>query len=302
MAVGKDSGDSSELLEDVDEEISSDFVFCLSASAKLKPVKCGNPLFKQGTRVQGKNWMSALNRDFKLRELVLLGSHDSGAISGKLRCQNSHLIDQLNWGVRFLDLHVGEFNGEAWLFYEEPCLLLRDALLEVNQFVTLQPKEKVVICLRASDTCQCPIDWSDVKECIENTIAGKLVGKEEVGVNIREMKGSVVLLAPEELGTGIGLDFLSIHNNTNYENILESFLMSLSKGDLRKKEESRLVWVECRSQEEAAKRVTQEVLTVQDSCFFGASKRMYFNIISFSFIDKTHFSLVKEYFLKWNSF
>ena len=301
MATGKNFEDSNELLEDIDEEISSDFVFSFHTSAK--PVKSVKSLFKSGVRVQGKNWMSALNKDFKLRELVLLGSHDSAAINGKLKCQNSHLIDQLNWGVRFLDLHICKYNKEVWLFYGEPCVLLRDALLEINQFVTVQPREKVVICLRKSDTVQDSINWSEVKECLEDTIAGKLVSKEEIGVNIREMKGSVVLLAPDELDfeNDVGLDFLLIYCNTNCENSLESFLVNLSKGELQTKEDSKLVWVQCRSHNEITRRVCEEVLTVQDSCFFSARKRLYFNIISFSFIDKTHFSLVKEYFLKWNS-
>ena len=300
MATGINNEDSSELLEDVDEEISSDFVFFFPSVKTAKSVKT---LLKSGVRMQGKNWMAALSKDFKLRELVLLGSHDSGAINGKLKCQNSHIIEQLNWGVRFLDLHISQFNNEVWLYYGEPCLRLREALLEVNQFITAQPKEKVVICLRKSDTGQVLINWSDVKECFETTIGGKLVSKDQIGANIRDIQGSVILLAPEELDieNNVGLEFLLSYCDTKCENSLECFLMNLSKGELQKKEESKLVWVQCRSNSDATKRVSEEVLTVQDSCFFSAKKRLYFNILSFSFVDKTHFSLVKEYFIRWNS-
>ncbi|KAI6654272.1 Phosphatidylinositol diacylglycerol-lyase [Oopsacas minuta] len=282
-------------IDDSEEEISSDCLFKTRASS----YNSSTVLFKRGIKVLGKNWMGRLNRQFKLRDLYLLGSHDSGAISGKMKYQSGSILQQLFWGVRFLDIQVGEYENAIWLFYGEPCVLLKEVLIEIDQFVNSQPAERVIISLRQSLTCNTLVDWATVKQCFEDNLTAVLVSKDQVDVNINEMNGNVILMGPGELHMerNVGLELLLKHATT--ENNLNEFLMGLTKGNFLKEKGDKIVWVECRSRSEISKRVSEEILTVQDSSFFSAKERLHFNVVSFSFVDNTHFSLIKEYFRIW---
>lgn len=56
----------------------------------------------------GNNWMNGLNGNLPLSQFSIPGTHDSGALyepaSGTAKCQNLSIADQLNAGVRFLDI------------------------------------------------------------------------------------------------------------------------------------------------------------------------------------------------------
>ena len=229
----------------------------------------------------------------------MLGSHDSAAFRGDMTYQRASILEQLHWGVRFLDLQVTEYEKDIWLHYGVPCLPLKQALLEINQFIKTQPSERIIVYLRKSVSL--PIDWLPVKQCIENTLTAKLVSKDKVDLNINEMDGNIVLIAPSELNMEQSIDLDYVVSYTNSENNLNEFLTDITKGKLLKEKQEKLIWLECRSRSESGKRVNEEVLAAQNSCFFNLKNRLYFNVVSFSFVGKTHFSLLKEYFRVWNS-
>src|SRR4051794_40583034 len=59
-------------------------------------------------RAASQNWMAALNSSLYVSQLSIPGTHDSGArfepFSGTAKCQNLTIAEQLNAGVRFLDI------------------------------------------------------------------------------------------------------------------------------------------------------------------------------------------------------
>ena len=74
-------------------------------------------LLKDGTtNTKYADWMSSLDNNLSLREVNMPGSHDTmalysiGDFAGQ--CQSLSLKDQLNLGVRFLDIRLKESGGE----------------------------------------------------------------------------------------------------------------------------------------------------------------------------------------------
>ena len=48
-----------------------------------------------------------------------------------------------------------------------------------------------------------PIDWLHVKQCIENTLAAKLVSKDKVDFNINDVDANIIIIAPNKLNVWI---------------------------------------------------------------------------------------------------
>mmetsp|Transcript_3688 Transcript_3688/g.10149 ORF Transcript_3688/g.10149 Transcript_3688/m.10149 type:complete len:516 (-) Transcript_3688:89-1636(-) len=108
------------------------------------------------------SWMEILanvDPDKKFRDLLIVGSHNSGsysiaphrAFSAIARCQNLQVLDQLEAGIRLLDLRVGGKKGSRarsdisiWhgSMEGQPFLPI---LQQIDQFVTDHPRE--IICI-----------------------------------------------------------------------------------------------------------------------------------------------------------
>lgn len=61
-----------------------------------------------------KQWMSGIDDERSLRDIVIPGTHDSGTEKtgmGVAHCQNYNIERQLNDGIRFLDIRVSNING-----------------------------------------------------------------------------------------------------------------------------------------------------------------------------------------------
>ena len=284
-------------MEPQDSVIEQDYI----ASHLTKPI-ASSSVFAKGS-VLAWNWMGALTSEVRLNEIVMLGSHDSAAFKGKMQYQDIPISDQLRFGVRLLDLQVASHENDIWLFYGEPCVLLGEVLMSIEAFLSKNPTEKVIVVLRESKTAVTPVSWPDVKKLFELGFSSKLVPKEDSGLTISKMRGSVVLVAPAglELEHNWGEGAIIHHQapeDTNTLVGLHDHLQQLAYGTLDKKEE-KIVWIECRSREPAGKRKTSELQEVQQPSFFNSVDQLYFNVISFSFVGKGQFSLVKDYFLKW---
>ena len=284
--------------EEPKEEIERDYI-----ATNLPKPSAITTVFGKG-KVLASNWMGALTSQLSLNEVVVLGSHDSAAFKGEHQYQTISIKEQLKFGVRFLDFHLASHENDVWLYYGVACQALGNALMEIESFVADNPTEKVIVVMRDSKTAPNPVAWSNVRKLLEISFSSKLVAKEDSGVKLGAMKGSVVLIAPDELGMKENWGSEAITHHAAPESTktligLHDYLQELSYGALDKKQDN-LVWVECRSRDKASLRKSSELKEVQQPSFFESGDQLFLNIISFSFIDKNHFSLVREYFIKWH--
>ncbi|MGW1763530.1 phosphatidylinositol-specific phospholipase C [Streptomyces sp. NPDC002073] len=96
-----------------------------------------------------RDWMGALPAATPLTRLTIPGTHDSGALYGGLyvACQNITIADQLNAGIRFLDVRCrltgGSFAIHHAAFYQN--LMFGDVLAACWNFLAAHPGETVLM-------------------------------------------------------------------------------------------------------------------------------------------------------------
>lgn len=112
------------------------------------------------------NWMSYFPNNY-LSELSIPGSHDSAAYNSELPTwlgkvvpniglvavtQAGPVLDQLNSGVRFLDLRVRSVGSNLYAYHGgTPQVKLDTVLQSINHFLTSNPTEGVIVSLQEDD-------------------------------------------------------------------------------------------------------------------------------------------------------
>jgi hypothetical protein len=106
-----------------------------------------------------KKWMSYIDGDKRLSELTIPGTHDTGTYTCSdanafAKCQSMDLSEQLNAGVRFLDIRLrlgGDNDGVLWLYHGDTALNLRfeqDILSICNTFLEANPLETIIMSVK----------------------------------------------------------------------------------------------------------------------------------------------------------
>jgi len=111
------------------------------------------------------SWMvQGVDINASLSSLTIPGTHDSGATKNPFfvnddtaNAQTLSIADQLNLGVRFLDLRLAPFNGELQVFHG-PTLQMtaEDAIGQVESFLASQPGETVVVSIKDESLIAAP--------------------------------------------------------------------------------------------------------------------------------------------------
>jgi hypothetical protein len=113
-----------------------------------------------GVFAAGNNWMGSLNPNALLSQLSIPGTHDAGALfdppgyPGTTKCQNLSIADQLNTGVRFLDVRCNN-SGGTFLIYHGIIyqnLNFDDVLNAVFGFLTNNPTECVIMSVKEENS------------------------------------------------------------------------------------------------------------------------------------------------------
>jgi 1-phosphatidylinositol phosphodiesterase len=110
------------------------------------------------------NWMSLVSDTKLLSELTIPGTHDSGARyidptvyktrnSPRLTTQTAGIREQLDSGIRFLDIRVGYTNGRFLLYHENAFenLGFADVRNICSEFLTAHPRETIILSLKKED-------------------------------------------------------------------------------------------------------------------------------------------------------
>jgi 1-phosphatidylinositol phosphodiesterase len=102
----------------------------------------------------GQEWMSKLSDDRSLSRLSIPGSHDSGArysvadLSGK--CQDSTILEQLNYGVRFFDIRLYRYNDSLYVCHNfiDENLTFESFVNQTSAFLSSYPSEGVLASIK----------------------------------------------------------------------------------------------------------------------------------------------------------
>lgn len=100
------------------------------------------------------NWMSFLPDSLYLGELTIPGTHDSGAlyepVAGTAKTQNLSIAEQLNAGVRFLDMRCRHFNDSFTIHHGAiyQHLNFDDVLEACRNFLDNHPDEVIVMSVK----------------------------------------------------------------------------------------------------------------------------------------------------------
>ncbi|MEU8432505.1 phosphatidylinositol-specific phospholipase C [Streptomyces sp. NPDC029216] len=95
------------------------------------------------------DWMAGLGDSTALQRMTIPGTHDSGARLGGLyvACQNTSIAEQLDSGIRFLDVRCrvtgGSFAIHHAAFYQD--LMFGDVLVACANFLAAHPSETVLM-------------------------------------------------------------------------------------------------------------------------------------------------------------
>lgn len=130
------------------------------------------------------NWMSNMYLEYgeyKLNEIMLPGTHDSGAyqLMGCVGClplvgswtltQDVSIMDQLKMGVRVLDLRVSRLNKEYYVSHTFKCVLLNEVLKEIREFQN-NGGEIVIIMVKPDWHHRDTIDMDKLSDHIKYTL------------------------------------------------------------------------------------------------------------------------------------
>lgn len=105
---------------------------------------------KNKMSIDPEKWMSHLNDDLKLSQIILPGTHDSSAYECNVlaKCQHMNLEQQLRHGVRFLDIRCRHMNDEFRLFHSSFDLNKKfadDVVRTCVNFLRANPTETVLM-------------------------------------------------------------------------------------------------------------------------------------------------------------
>ncbi|MFI8344500.1 phosphatidylinositol-specific phospholipase C [Streptomyces sp. NPDC085639] len=98
------------------------------------------------------DWMAGLGDSTALQRMTIPGTHDSGATKGGLyvACQNTSIAQQLDSGIRFLDIRCrvtgGSFAIHHAAFFQD--LMFGDVLVACANFLAAHPSETVLMRLK----------------------------------------------------------------------------------------------------------------------------------------------------------
>ena len=157
-------------------------------------------------------WMSKLHDDVSLRDINMPGSHDTmatisiGNLAGQ--CQSLSLSDQLNLGVRFLDIRLQQVksNLKAVHGIVDQKVNFDEINSVVNKFLEDNPTEFIIMSVKEESKASSPI--GSFEDCLKAKLTDKYLLDRNLPDNVGEARGKIVLLSRYQYST-IGVEAFS---------------------------------------------------------------------------------------------
>lgn len=165
------------------------------------------------------NWMAEIDGEKFINEFSIPGSHDSCALYEPLRelaqCQSHTITDQLNMGVRYLDIRANVVKGDLAISHGPifQGITFDKVISQCCDFLGKNPSETIIISLKHELVSR------DKKNEFNSIFLKKLEAHKEIWFienrlpKLSEVRGKLILLSRVK-GLGIGIDASEnwIHN------------------------------------------------------------------------------------------
>lgn len=175
--------------------------------------------------IEMNSWMAGLQDNISLSKISIPGTHDSGAMrevpsnSGTAKTQNLTIAEQLNAGVRFLDIRCRHIDN-SFAIHHGPIyqnLNFDDVLNACYAFLQSHPSETIIMSVKEE------YDASNTTRSFESTFDSyvqKNPSRWDLGTsisNLGEVRGKIKLLRRFSAGTSKGINATSWADNTTFE-------------------------------------------------------------------------------------
>jgi 1-phosphatidylinositol phosphodiesterase len=187
---------------------------------------------KNQFRVSPTDWMGYVADDVQLSDMSIPGTHQSCSILelAMPRCQTTSISEQLEGGIRFLDIRVKQ-TADGLLVHHGPVYQLKclfDVLADCELFLEDHPTESILMSLKGNE------DRSNVNALPFSQVFAKEVDKGGSGLwsrfysgcsipTLGEVRGKIVLLKRTEATSapcgGIIIDEFGDGEHTNHDGI-----------------------------------------------------------------------------------
>ena len=158
-------------------------------------------IFKQKSKnVDYADWMSNISDSTSLRNINMPGSHDTMALYSIAdlagQCQSLSLEEQLNLGVRFLDIRLKEDNNKLKAvhgFIDQRCGF-EDITYTVETFLTNHPQEFIIMSIKEeADPSKSTLTFD---EAVNSYLTSNVYLKgNSIPSTLGEVRGKVMLLS-----------------------------------------------------------------------------------------------------------
>jgi 1-phosphatidylinositol phosphodiesterase len=179
-----------------------------------------------------KDWMKDLPDDALITQLTIPGTHDSATdhahceknpaikpIIEFVSCQTYQISDQLNMGIRFLDIRLAYEHGTL-RFHHGPYYLeqhFKDALDAAKKFLEDHPSEFVIFLIKQEHTSASADDfWKRINDQLSD-YPSDLFYDEKVVPTVGEARGKIVVMGRANTSNLKGFHVSWSSNTTHYE-------------------------------------------------------------------------------------
>lgn len=175
--------------------------------------------------IEMNSWMAGLQDNISISKISIPGTHDSGAMreipsnSGTAKTQNLTIAEQLNAGVRFLDIRCRHID-DSFAIHHGPIyqnLNFDDVLNACYAFLDSHPSETIIMSVKEE------YDASNTTRSFEKTFDSyiqKNPSKWNLGTNIPslgEVRGKIRLVRRFSAETAKGINATAWADNTTFE-------------------------------------------------------------------------------------
>ncbi|RZK81998.1 MAG: phosphatidylinositol-specific phospholipase C domain-containing protein [Pedobacter sp.] len=169
------------------------------------------------------NWMGAIPNTTSIASISIPGTHDSGArfepVSGTAKCQNLTIAEQLNAGVRYLDIRCRHIDNAFAIHHGAiyQNLNFNDVLNACISFLNSNPSETIIMSVKEEHTAS--NNTRSFEQTFDSYVAQN-ASKWDLGDNVPQIsaiRGKIKLLRRFGSGAVKGIAATSWADNTTFE-------------------------------------------------------------------------------------